>query len=542
MAIKPTESTEWATDASALKIAPSADQKQYGWSTSDNTVSGVPVKPNLQNQNAWQHNVHLWKEYFEAKTDDGLKWYEATTNTSLNVSSARAWFIKNQTAEIVFTIDGTDIKKGDLFKFKNDGPADIAKDDLHILHVKTTDANKNLVVWLMAGESCTIRSTKDNPTVTEDWQLVDIKRPNAITNAITVSNSLVSTSIINAESAYAITYIEKYGCFYLATNTGKILKTDQYGDNISVVQDFAPNVHIFVNIQYIESMDKIFVIGIDNSTNSPAIWVSTNGTSFSKVFDAGLASWQPYYELIHMKDLNRLTCVISSNTNARFMYSNDNGVTWVLGASATGGIFTGTFDPINNSFNYWGSVSGANALFTSSDGITLTSLNPATYPVGTYIKRQDGQNVDIPNPLMYQAFYNPYLKMHHFYFKQKYCWMLKRTFPQEYSLRDAYSFSYSYNGFNYVVDDTCTQYDGKVPNVKSYVMTPHGSIYCDEDGILFIAKEIKNHQITRLKSITGSSSSTDIIWSWAYNERMNRLLGFATNSSNVCMLIKSGRL
>ncbi|TDI74589.1 MAG: hypothetical protein E2O82_03660 [Betaproteobacteria bacterium] len=72
MAIKPTTSTEWASDSEALAIQPSEAQREFGWSTSDNTVSGVPVKPNLQNQNAWQKNVHDWLDYIEETTDDNI--------------------------------------------------------------------------------------------------------------------------------------------------------------------------------------------------------------------------------------------------------------------------------------------------------------------------------------------------------------------------------------------------------------------------------------------------------------------------------------
>ena len=72
MAIKPTTSTEWASDSEALAIQPSEAQREFGWSTSDNTVNGVPVKPNLQNQNAWQKNVHDWLDYIEETTDDNI--------------------------------------------------------------------------------------------------------------------------------------------------------------------------------------------------------------------------------------------------------------------------------------------------------------------------------------------------------------------------------------------------------------------------------------------------------------------------------------
>jgi hypothetical protein len=69
MATKPTETTDWATDGAALKTVPTSNQKTHGWSTSDDTVSGVPVRPNLQNQNGWQNTVHDWNQYFQLVTD-----------------------------------------------------------------------------------------------------------------------------------------------------------------------------------------------------------------------------------------------------------------------------------------------------------------------------------------------------------------------------------------------------------------------------------------------------------------------------------------
>ena len=67
---KPTGSTEWASDSTALKADPSSDQRAYGWSTSDNTINGVPVKPNLQQQNGWQKNVHDWVSYLDGQNDE----------------------------------------------------------------------------------------------------------------------------------------------------------------------------------------------------------------------------------------------------------------------------------------------------------------------------------------------------------------------------------------------------------------------------------------------------------------------------------------
>lgn len=67
---KPTKSTEWATDGAALKTDPDAGQVSYGWSTSDNTINGVPVKPNLQQQNGWQNAVYQWIDWMDGQLPD----------------------------------------------------------------------------------------------------------------------------------------------------------------------------------------------------------------------------------------------------------------------------------------------------------------------------------------------------------------------------------------------------------------------------------------------------------------------------------------
>ncbi len=69
---KPIVSTEWASDGSALKVAPSVTQQNFGWPTSDNTVNGVPVKPNLQQQNGWQYAIHTWLDFIDLNTPDDL--------------------------------------------------------------------------------------------------------------------------------------------------------------------------------------------------------------------------------------------------------------------------------------------------------------------------------------------------------------------------------------------------------------------------------------------------------------------------------------
>lgn len=67
---KPTESTEWSSDAGSLKTTTTANQKTHGWNTSDGTATGVPPRPNLQNQNYWQYAVHQWVEWFSAELPD----------------------------------------------------------------------------------------------------------------------------------------------------------------------------------------------------------------------------------------------------------------------------------------------------------------------------------------------------------------------------------------------------------------------------------------------------------------------------------------
>ena len=68
---KPTESTEWAS-ASTLKTDPDPTKKSFGWSTSDNTLTGIFEKPNLNQQNAWQDNVDQWKNWIDGNFPNDL--------------------------------------------------------------------------------------------------------------------------------------------------------------------------------------------------------------------------------------------------------------------------------------------------------------------------------------------------------------------------------------------------------------------------------------------------------------------------------------
>lgn len=66
MAIKPTDSAEWATDSASLKLEPTAKMLTHGWTTSDDTLSGTPPKPTFQHQNGWNYNVSLWIDWIDA--------------------------------------------------------------------------------------------------------------------------------------------------------------------------------------------------------------------------------------------------------------------------------------------------------------------------------------------------------------------------------------------------------------------------------------------------------------------------------------------
>lgn len=333
MATKPTKSTEWASDASALKIDPSADQQSYGWSTSDNTVSGVPVKPNLQNQNAWQNAVHQWKEYFEDITDDSLKWHEATASATLTAASPRKWYVQGQTSEIVLTIDGTDIKKGDLFKFKNNGSLDPSQNDLHLLHVKTQDASKSIIVWLLKGDSCVIKALKDNPTVTEDWDFISLDRPNGLIDALTFSNyEIPSTTIASTQYIRDVIWVDKYACFFFI-HGGLIFKSDQYGKNISVVDDLG--FQDFRLIKYIPENDVFIISGYDNVYNEAIIFKSDDSTTWTKVNGVGMSGTVTATGIHYLPDIDRIVVPFSTDTgvdNFYFYFSDDQGATWTESA------------------------------------------------------------------------------------------------------------------------------------------------------------------------------------------------------------------
>ncbi len=83
MAIKPTQETDWATSAFALKTATDSARWVLGWQTiPDNLPSGVGEAPNLNNQNYWQFAVHQWKEYFEDVLGELLQGAPAWDGTS----------------------------------------------------------------------------------------------------------------------------------------------------------------------------------------------------------------------------------------------------------------------------------------------------------------------------------------------------------------------------------------------------------------------------------------------------------------------------
>jgi hypothetical protein len=70
MATKPTISVKWADGASALKINTSIKQQDWGWTTSNNTISGTPEKPILQYENGWRYAVWQWVKYLDEKTTE----------------------------------------------------------------------------------------------------------------------------------------------------------------------------------------------------------------------------------------------------------------------------------------------------------------------------------------------------------------------------------------------------------------------------------------------------------------------------------------
>jgi len=70
MATKPTISVKWADGASALKINTSIKQQDWGWTTSNNTITGTPEKPILQYENGWRYAVWQWVKYLDEKTTE----------------------------------------------------------------------------------------------------------------------------------------------------------------------------------------------------------------------------------------------------------------------------------------------------------------------------------------------------------------------------------------------------------------------------------------------------------------------------------------
>lgn len=71
-AIKPTVSYEWAKSFGALKLNPPAKQLDFGWTTSNDLITGVLPKPILQYYNGWNFGVYEWLSYLEQKTDETI--------------------------------------------------------------------------------------------------------------------------------------------------------------------------------------------------------------------------------------------------------------------------------------------------------------------------------------------------------------------------------------------------------------------------------------------------------------------------------------
>ena len=130
----PTVSTEWASDASALKTDPNAAKRDFGWSTTTNTIEGDPLIPDLQTQNGWQNAVHQWILYLNDNIGGGGggtgKNYIINSDATVDATTG---VDKTNTAG-TFTVDRTttaselpEETKGTAFKCSGDGS--VAADD-----------------------------------------------------------------------------------------------------------------------------------------------------------------------------------------------------------------------------------------------------------------------------------------------------------------------------------------------------------------------------------------------------------------------------
>jgi len=522
MATKPTKSTEWASDASALKIDPSADQQSYGWSTSDNTVSGVPVKPNLQNQNGWQNAVHRWKEYFEDVTDDALKWHQATASATLTAASPRKWYVQGQTSEVVLTIDGTDIKKGDLFKFKNDGPLDLSDNDRYILHVKTTDANINLVVWLMTGDNCVIRATKDAPSVTTDWEFVEIKRPNGLEYAMNFQ--YFSNGLADVTDGYCreFIYVDAHGRWYGIRDNGYIFySNDQYGNSWSEV-----NLGMSRNdfIQYIPEHD-LLLISAWSGTDYKLLSSDDKGLTWSILWSTGsnvISLKKPFY----FQNLDRISVPISG-ANSGFLTSDDGGNTWqsTIYATTTGQALCFK-DELRSRIFLYASTEGY--FYFANDGFNLSSTSFSSALV------YDTNNVPISLAFsggfsVKSIFYNEYTKKFFMFFR-------KNSTPQ-------YQIAHSVDGSSWYIDGSVLDQTWTIPQTATRNLAlPYGSLFYSDLGYFYLATEPNNARLSNMPFVQGFETIINSLNGAGYSERMNRIIIDDDDNSTTQRFFKSGRL
>lgn len=524
MATKPSKSTEWASNASALKIDPSADQQSYGWSTSDNTVSGVPVKPNLQNQNGWQNAVHQWKEYFEDVTDDALKWHEATASATLTAASPRKWYVQGQTSEIVLTIDGTGIKKGDLFKFKNNKPEDPAQWDEHILHVKTQDANVSLIIWLMSGDSCVIKANKDNPSITTDWELIDLKRTTDLHNLLTFEKS--NTLTISSNPLKKIFYVDAHNKWYGVPTDSLTWLSTTSSESWNETTETGIAV---VALEYIEAYD-ILIMGINTArvvndfTNE--IRISTDkGSTWSTVY-----SWTGTFDTIddiyYLPIFDRIV-VVSYST---FHYSNDGGNTWFSSSHNFG---TPVVDTIKATI-WLHSFSTSGFIYSDNGGFSTTTTRE-------YLQVYNANGLKIStssgNFEIRSIFYNEYQKKYFLIYTTN-----DSLNPMPYFI------AFSFDGYHFYTDGSTTDFytNESIMNPDFYVQfnqvkTPFATGWYNTKGDFYIMQN--GNDLTRLKMnrfANPNESSLTRLYGSGYSLRQNRILIDEDDGINKHIL-RSGR-
>lgn len=524
MATKPTKSTEWASDASALKIDPSADQQSYGWSTSDNTVSGVPVKPNLQNQNGWQNAVHQWKEYLEDLTDDALKWHQATANATLTAASPRKWYVQGQTSEVVLTIDGTDIKKGDLFKFKNNGPEDPAQWDEHILHVKTQDANVSLIIWLMSKDSCVIKANKDNPSITTDWEIIDLKRQTAVHDLLTFEKS--NTLSISSNPLRRIFYVDAHNKWYGVPTASLTWLSTSSPESWNETTETGLKVKA---LEYIAEYD-ILIMGIytarvvNDFTNEIRI-SQDKGNTWSTVH-----SWTEDYDEIddiyYLPIFNRIV-LVSYKT---FHFSDDGGNTWFSSNRQFG---EPVVDIIKSTI-WLHSLSTSGFIYSDNGGSSTTTTRQYLQvynPNGLKISTSAG-NFEIRS-----IFYNEYQKKYYLIYTTN-----DSLNPMPYFI------AFSFNGVDFYTDGSFTDFYTPENIMQpdyfvrfNQVKTPFATGWYNTRGDFYILQNANN--VSRLK-INTFANHNDIsisrLYGSGYSLRQNRMLIDEDDGINKHIL-RSGR-